>query len=84
MHTKNELCAKIRELYPDIGECGIDLEVDYHTPQRAWVVKLKKDGHELKTFLEPSDADACMLDSKCIGLGIEVAQLRGNVERLEE
>ena len=27
MYDKKELCEKIRELYPDIGECGIDVEL---------------------------------------------------------
>jgi len=29
MYDKNELCEKIKTLYPDIGECNIDLNVDY-------------------------------------------------------
>ena len=82
MIDKNDLCEKIRELYPDIGECGIDLEAEYDDAQKAWVVYLKKDRHELKTFLEDNDAEQCMLGKKCVGLGIEIAQLRGNIERL--
>ncbi len=50
MIDKNELCEKIRELYPDIGECGIDLNVAYDEAQQAWVGELKKDQLELKTF----------------------------------
>ena len=29
MIDKAELCSKIVEIYPDIGECGIDIDVDY-------------------------------------------------------
>ena len=29
MIDKAELCAKIVEIYPDIGACGIDIDVDY-------------------------------------------------------
>jgi len=29
MLTKEALCLRIRELYPDIGVCGIDLEVEH-------------------------------------------------------
>jgi hypothetical protein len=43
MYDKNELCEKIRALYPDIGECGIDVNVEYDEDQKAWVVDLKKD-----------------------------------------
>ena len=82
MIDKNELCEKIRKLYPDIGECGIDVNVDYDKEQQAWVVDLKKDHLELKTFLEDGDAEACMLDKQCVSLGIEIAQLRDNIAQL--
>jgi hypothetical protein len=82
MYDKAELCEKIRTIYPDIGECGIDIDVNYDQDQRSWVVYLKKDKHELKTFLEDSDAERCLLGEKCVGLGIEIAQLRANIERI--
>ncbi|MBU0545374.1 MAG: hypothetical protein KKH97_08560 [Proteobacteria bacterium] len=80
MHDKNELCKKIRSLYPDIGECGIDVTVDYDAVKKAWIVDLKKGSHELKTHLEPGDADVCMAGNQCIGLGIQIAQLRSNID----
>lgn len=82
MIDQNALCEKIRELYPDIGECGLDVKAEYDKVQNAWVVYLNKDHHTLKTYLEDDDAEKCMLGRKCIGLGIEIAQLRGNIERL--
>jgi len=82
MYDKAELCEKIRTIYPDIGECGIDIDVNYDQDQKSWVVYLKKDKHELKTFLEDSDAERCLLGEKCVGLGIEIAQLRANIERI--
>lgn len=84
MQDKAALCEKIRELYPDIGECGIDVSVEYDEANKAWVVDLKKDDQELKTFLEPSDAEVCMLGKQCVSLGIEIAQLRANIERKKE
>ncbi|MEJ2472948.1 MAG: hypothetical protein P8Y40_03100 [Desulfobacterales bacterium] len=82
MYDKAELCEKIRTIYPDIGECGIDIDVDYDQDQKSWVVYLKKDKHELKTFLDDSDAERCLLGEKCVGLGIEIAQLKTNIERI--
>jgi hypothetical protein len=82
MYDKAELCEKIRTIYPDIGECGIDIDVDYDQDQKSWVVYLKKDKHELKTFLEDSDAERCLLGEKCVGLGIEIAQLKANIDRI--
>ena len=84
MIDKEALCAKITELYPDIGDCGIDIDVDYDEEKQAWIVDLKKDKFELKTYLEDGDADKCMLGQQCVGLGIEIAQLRTNIERLKD
>ena len=82
MHNKNELCEKIKSIYPDIGECGIDVEVDYDDAKKTWVVNLKKGSHELKTYLEPEDADVCLSGKQCIGLGIQIAQLRSNIDQM--
>ena len=82
MHDKDVLCEKIRQVFPDIGECGIDVNVDYDKEKKASVVDLKKDRHRLKTYLELEDADTCMEGKQCVGLGIQIAQLRGNIERM--
>lgn len=82
MIDKNELCRKIRELYPDIGECGIDVNVAFDQVNQRWTVDLKKGSHHLKTFLEEGDAELCLADKQCVSLGIEISQLRGNIELL--
>ena len=51
MVDKNELCEKIRSIYPDIGECGFAVNVEYDEKNKRWVVDLKEGGHELKPFL---------------------------------
>ena len=79
MIDKNALCEKIREIYPDIGECGIDLQAEYDQAQKAWTVWLKRDNQQLKTYLEDGDAEKCMIGEKCVGLGIEIAQLKSNI-----
>lgn len=82
MHDKKEICKKIRSIYPDIGECGIDVIVNYDETKSVWVVNLKKDNHELKTYLEPEDADLCIDGKQCVGLGIQIAQLRSNIDMM--
>jgi len=82
MIDKAALCEKIREIYPDIGACGIDVKVDYDRDKQVWVVDLKKDRHQLKTYLEPEDADVCMEGRQCIGLSMEIAQLRANIKEV--
>lgn len=82
MIDKKKICEKIREIYPDIGECGMDVTVNYDESQKRWVVELKKDHHELKTFLEPGDAEVCLEGKQCVGLSMQIAQLRGNIDRM--
>jgi hypothetical protein len=36
----------------------------------------------LKTYLEDGDAEKCMDGIQCVSLGIEIAQLRANIERM--
>jgi hypothetical protein len=82
MYDKKALCQKILAVFPDIGECGIDIDVTYEDDKKAWVVNLKKDSHELKTYLEPEDADICMDGKQCIGLGLQIAQLKENIKTI--
>jgi len=82
MIDKNVLCEKIREIYPDIGDCGIDVDATFDEENQRWAVNLKKDAHQLKTFLEEGDAELCLQNKQCVSLGIEISQLRGNIERL--
>lgn len=79
MIDKSQLCEKIRNLYPDIGVCGIDLDASFDQAQQRWTVWLKQDRQQLKTYLEPGDAEACLMGQKCLGLSVEVAQLKGNI-----
>ena len=80
MIDKDKLCQKIQEVYPEIGQCSIDLKVDFDKRQKAWVVNLKKDTHELKHFLENPDADACMEGKQCVALGLVISQLIKNIQ----
>jgi hypothetical protein len=82
MIDKNALCEKIMEIYPDIGQCGIDIDVAYDEEQARWTVHLHKDHHQLKTFLEEGDAELCLSGRQCIGLGVEITQLRDTIERM--
>jgi hypothetical protein len=80
MYTDNELCEKITKLYPEIGACGIDIDVTYDEQNKSWVVHLRKDSHSLNHFLDLMDADKCMEGKQCVSLGLEIAQLRKNIE----
>ncbi|MFZ5760070.1 MAG: hypothetical protein ACOY32_10650 [Thermodesulfobacteriota bacterium] len=79
MYDKQELCEKIREVFPEIGVCGIDLDVRFDPTNQAWVVDLHKDDHHLQTFLEIPEAETCMKGRQCVSLGLQIAQLRTNL-----
>ena len=76
MYDKAKICDKIRSIYPDIGECGVDVEVGYDEDQDSLVVYLRKGNKEVKHYLPNEDADACLLGQQCVALGVEIAQLR--------
>ena len=81
MVNANEICQKIRSVFPDIGECGIDLHVNFEKEKNAWAVHLSKESHKLTTYLEIDDADNCLEKERCVGLGFQIAQLRNNISR---
>lgn len=84
MYDKKQLCEKIRGIYPDIGVCGINVGVEYDEAKGAWIVNLKRDNRELKTHLELEEADQCMEGKQCVSLGLQVAQLKANIERMPD
>jgi hypothetical protein len=79
-HTREELVAKLRTLYPEIDAHGMEVSASYDHDKHAWVVKLAKGKHELTTHLEKKDADGCMEGVQCIYLGVQIAQLIKNFE----
>lgn len=82
MMTREELCTKIETIYPEIGQCGIDLDVEWEEQKGVWVVDLKSGDRELTTHLENTDAEACMQGKQCVALGLQIAQLKTNIESM--
>lgn len=82
MIDKNELCKKITSIYPDIGTCGIDVNVDYSEEKGAYIVDMKKDEHHLQTHLEIDESEQCMEGKQCVSLGIQIAQLVDNIKKI--
>jgi hypothetical protein len=79
-HSKEELAAKLRDLYPEIAAHGIGLGVEFDHEKKAWIVKLSKGAHRLTTHLEKKDADGCLEGIQCVYLGVQIAQLVKNFE----
>lgn len=80
MYDKNELCKKIISIYPELGVCNIDIDVNYDEGKKAWAVLLNKDSHKLTHYLDVPEADLCMNGKECTSLGLEIAQLKKNIE----
>ena len=77
-----DIYNKIKAVYPDIGEFDKDLRIEFDQAQHAWVVDLKDGRKHLKTYLEEVDAEACVGKNKCLGLGIQIGQLRDNLKEM--
>lgn len=82
MQNKTELCEKIKEIYPEIGECGGDVDVHFDNDKKAFAVKLTRGKKSLTTYLEQEDTNACLENERCLSLGVQVSQLIDNVENV--
>ncbi len=78
-YHKEQLCQKIQEIFPEIGECGVDIKVTRDSKEKVWLIDLKKGRHELLHYLEYKEADDCLEGKQCVSLGLEIAQLRNNM-----
>lgn len=80
MLGSKDICSKIVSIFPDIGDCGKEIEVKFDEKADAWEVDLRKEGRFLKTFVDKSEAEACLIGGKCIQMGLQVAQLKDNIK----
>jgi len=79
MISKEDICKKIEEIIPEAGKCGIDFNVEYDEDNQAWAVDLHEGRMHLKTFVEDTEADSCLEDEQCISLGLQIGQLKRNL-----
>ena len=79
-YANEALLAKIKEMYPETALHGIAVSLDFSEGKNAYIVKFKKDDHELTTHLEKKDADDCMNNIKCVYLGVQIGQFLKNFE----
>ena len=78
--TSAAIREKITEMYPEIDKHKIIMSVDFDAAKDAYIVKFKKDKHELTTHLEKKDAEDCMRNVKCVYLGAQIGQFIKNFE----
>ncbi len=71
---------KITEMYPEIDQLKIIVSVDFDAAKDAYLVKFKKDQHEMTTHLEKKDAEDCLRNIKCVYLGAQIGQFIKNFQ----
>jgi hypothetical protein len=71
---------KIINMYPDVVNHDINVGLNYDDEKKAYVVKFKKDHHELITYIDQKDADECMDGVKCVHLGVKIGEFVKNFE----
>ncbi|MDH5202007.1 MAG: hypothetical protein OEZ31_09125 [Nitrospirota bacterium] len=79
-----DLKKKLLEMYPEIKKHDISMGLDFSEAKNAYIIKFKKDVHELTTHLEKKDADDCMNGIECVYLGVQVSQFMKNFEIIEK
>jgi hypothetical protein len=77
---RDKLALKLKEMYPEIVQHGLDLALCFDDKKDAWVVELSKGLHKLTTHLERKDAEACLEGVQCIYFGVQVGQFVKNFE----
>ena len=82
-YTVVALKEKIMEMYPEISKHGISVGLEFNEENNAYIVRFKRDGNELTTYLEKRDADECMDGFKCVYLGVQIGQFIKNFEERE-
>lgn len=80
MYSTADLQAKITEMYPEIGKHNLSMSVDFSEDNNAYSITFRRGADELATRLEKHDADECMNGTKCVYLGVQVAQFINNFE----
>jgi hypothetical protein len=71
---------KILQMYPEVRQHGINVSLDFSKEKNAWIIKFKKDRHELTTHLDKRDADDCIEGKKCVYLGVQIGEFIKNFE----
>ena len=77
-YTIVALKDKVLEMYPELEQHGVTVNLAFDAVKDAYILKMHKDAHELTTHLERQDADDCMNGIKCVSLGMQVEQFVKN------
>jgi hypothetical protein len=82
-YTIAGLKTRILEMYPEIAQYGVTSGLTFDDGKKTYVFKLTKGPHELSTYIDQVDADACMGGKECIHLGVQIRQFLENFKEGE-
>lgn len=68
------LSMKIQEMFPEIGQHGVTLAVTEMADINSWEIRLAKDGKEMTSCLDRTDAENCLAGRECTSFSSEVGQ----------
>ncbi len=84
MDLKPELLnSKLRDMYPQIEQHGLDLSLNFDKNEDEWLVTLIKGKHALSTHLARKDAEECLEGIRCLYLGFKIGEFVANFEAEE-
>lgn len=78
-HEENELKRMLKEIYPEIEQHNLELDMEYKHEKEYWIVKLERGDFKLHTFLDKKDAEVCLGGVGSVSLGVQIAQFASNL-----
>lgn len=82
MNKATQLCERVKEIYPAIGECGKEAPVTWSPLEHGWVIQVQEKLFRLNEFLEFLDAAKCVHGDKCVALGRQIERLRKELRKI--
>lgn len=79
-----EVKAKIMEMYPEIDRYAVTSSLIFDNDKKTYIFKLSKGPHELSTYIDQADADACLEGKECVHLGIQIREFLENFKEGEK
>jgi hypothetical protein len=76
MYDGTDICRKIIEILPELGNCEVDLNVSFDDKLQVWRVSHDEAGRHALIFLEVEDVERCLSGRECLSLGLMARQLR--------
>jgi hypothetical protein len=73
-----QIKSKIEQIYPEIGQFGLGLQIGYDERTSAWMATVTKGEHQLSTHLEEEDVESCLQGKECYHFGVQLGRFIRN------